>query len=102
MFLSTKASATALHIADKAFHKLSQDSFSVGHIAWDGDYEWYVSGSHVCRAHRSNVIDLSTGNRIGRVECGIREVANYPSAFSHLGSQFIALCQNGQAVHVGR
>lgn len=41
---------------------------SKGHIRWEGDYEWYQDGNLICRAHYACVIDLVTGNRIGRFE----------------------------------
>jgi hypothetical protein len=103
MFLSMNASITAFQIGERNFAALGADSESVGHICWDAndaDVEWYQSSGRLCRANRSDVIDLTTGNRIGRPLTTVETVARYPELYKHLG-QFVSLCQNGMGHFVG-
>jgi hypothetical protein len=100
MFLSSLASATSFKIASKAFAAITSESYSVGHICWDGEYEWYQQGGNVLRAHKSDVIDCRTGNRQGRFQTTVTNVPAYPSVYAHLG-QFVGLCQQGMGEFVG-
>ena len=38
---------------------------SRGHIGWFGDYELLQFGTNIYRAHKTDVIDIDTGIRVG-------------------------------------
>lgn len=100
MYLSISASITAFKIANRDF-SFTSESHSVGHICWVGEYEWFHADGKVFTAHKTNVIDVTTGNRAGRFEAAIKEILSYPKSFNHLG-QFVAHCQNGLGESVGK
>ena len=93
MFLSIPASVTRYALDTKNFSQLSAKSDSVGHICWIGDREYYYQLGHVMSAHRTDVIDCTTGNRQGRSVTTAKSVAQYPSVYAYLGKSFIGLCE---------
>jgi hypothetical protein len=100
MYLQIASSFTAMHIADKNWAALTKDSFSVGHICFEGEHEWYYANGNVCRAHKTDVIDLGTGNRQGRRMTTVESVVAYPDLYRHLGC-FVGLCERGMGHLVG-
>jgi hypothetical protein len=101
MYLQIKASITAMHIVDRNYAALSSESFSVGHICFVDDWEWYQANGHICRAHKTDVIDIGTGNRMGRSMGLIRDAFSYAENWKFLGSQFLSLCERGLADQIG-
>ena len=101
MYLSTLASVTAFNIETKNFGALSSDSYSVGHICWINEYEYYYTSGQVMYAHKTDVVDINTGNRIGRSVTTSKSVAQYPEVYAYLGKTFIGLCEWGNEEYLG-